>query len=160
MDSGSNTSQVASYASVESINSHTDTFTPVAKPEQKGYYKYTLYVCPPGTAEAAYESDCFYFAPASGKYIVTDDAASIPVIEGFSVDDGYADNYKLKWKYPGVLSGGEKQRVAIARAVVNLPKILICDEPTGNLDPVSSAELIRLMEIINHRCRSPLKISD
>lgn len=48
--------------------------------------------------------------------------------------------------YPDQLSGGEQQRVSIARAIVNEPKILICDEPTGNLDPDTSLEI---MEIIN-----------
>lgn len=48
--------------------------------------------------------------------------------------------------YPDQLSGGEQQRVSIARAIVNKPKILICDEPTGNLDPETS---MGIMEIIN-----------
>lgn len=55
---------------------------------------------------------------------------------------------KIK-NYPNQLSGGEQQRVAIARAIINGPKLLICDEPTGNLDKETSMEIMEVLKAIN-----------
>jgi len=55
------------------------------------------------------------------------------------------------WEYPSSLSYGEQQRVAIARAVVNRPKIILADEPTGNLDPELAFEIMSLFKEINRQ---------
>jgi len=59
-------------------------------------------------------------------------------------------SHKMK-SYPEELSGGEQQRVCIARAIVNKPEILLADEPTGNLDPETSAGIVELLQKINGR---------
>jgi cell division transport system ATP-binding protein len=68
--------------------------------------------------------------------------ATIKALENVGLKD------KLR-SYPDELSGGEQQRVSIARAIVNNPKVLICDEPTGNLDPDTSMEIMKVIDDIN-----------
>ena len=67
--------------------------------------------------------------------------------------DGLKDKYR---SFPHELSGGEQQRVCIARAIVNEPKLIICDEPTGNLDPDTSKEIMEVLDNINKEMGSTI----
>ena len=69
---------------------------------------------------------------------------------------GLAEKYK---SFPRELSGGEQQRVALDRALVNRPNILLADEPTGNLDPKNSLEIMKLLEEINERGTTVLVVT-
>ena len=69
---------------------------------------------------------------------------------------GLAAKYK---SFPKQISGGEQQRVAIARALVNEPKILLADEPTGNLDAGNAWEIMKLLEEINQRGTTVLVVT-
>lgn len=62
---------------------------------------------------------------------------------------GLVDLGNKLWNFPHELSGGEKQRVAIARAIVNQPDLIIADEPTGNLDPIATYEVVQILKKIN-----------
>jgi len=91
--------------------------------------------------KTAYENVAFAME-ANGR---TDEEISENVPQALELVD-LADKM---WNFPGELSGGEKQRVAIARAIVNQPDIIIADEPTGNLDPIATYEVVQILKKIN-----------
>lgn len=89
----------------------------------------------------AYENIAFAME-ANGR---TDDEIAENVPQALSL----VDLDDKAWNFPHELSGGEKQRVAIARAIVNQPDIVVADEPTGNLDPIATYEVVQILRKIN-----------
>lgn len=91
--------------------------------------------------KTAYENIAFAME-ASGK---ADDEIEENVPEVLELV-GLGDKMR---SFPGQLSGGERQRVAIARAIINKPEVIIADEPTGNLDPINTLEIVEILKKIN-----------
>ena len=77
----------------------------------------------------------------------------VPTVLGLMGIEDYAK------KYPSEISAGEQQRVAIARAIVNAPEVLIADEPTGNLDPDTAWEIMKLLQLINEKGTTVLMVT-
>tara|TARA_Y100000310_G_scaffold286762_1_gene311202 strand:- start:2253 stop:2939 length:687 start_codon:yes stop_codon:yes gene_type:complete len=91
--------------------------------------------------KTAYENITFAMEAAGrDDKEIQNDAAHVLDLVGLS---------EKAWNFPHELSGGEKQRVAIARAIVNQPDVIIADEPTGNLDPINTYEIIEILKKIN-----------
>jgi len=93
------------------------------------------------THKTAYENIAFAME-ANGR---TDEEIAENVPQALAL----VDLTDKAWNFPSELSGGEKQRVAIARAIVNQPDIIIADEPTGNLDPIATYEVVQILRKIN-----------
>lgn len=97
-------------------------------------------------AKTAYENIAFAMeAAGKGEEEIAEDVPQVLELVGLA---DKADHF------PDELSGGEKQRVAIARALVNQPDVVMADEPTGNLDPHNTSEIIALLEKINQLGRT------
>ncbi len=91
--------------------------------------------------KTAYENIAFAME-ANGR---TDDEIAENVPQALAL----VDLSDKAFNFPSELSGGEKQRVAIARAIVNQPDIIVADEPTGNLDPIATYEVVQILRKIN-----------
>lgn len=91
--------------------------------------------------KTAYENIAFAME-AAGKHddVIASDVPEVLELVGLG---------KKMWNFPDELSGGEKQRVAIARAIINQPDLIIADEPTGNLDPINTREIVEILKKIN-----------
>ncbi|MFA5736939.1 MAG: ATP-binding cassette domain-containing protein [Candidatus Paceibacterota bacterium] len=91
--------------------------------------------------KTAYENLAFTMAAAgrSDEEISSDAPHALEIV-------GLGNKF---WSFPSELSGGERQRIAIARAIINQPDLLIADEPTGNLDPITASEIIDIFKKIN-----------
>lgn len=92
-------------------------------------------------SKTAYENIAFAME-AAGKTDEEIDESVSQVLEVVGLTD-------KSWHFPHELSGGEKQRVAIARAIVNQPDLIVADEPTGNIDPLNTREIIEVLKKIN-----------
>lgn len=93
------------------------------------------------TGKTAYENIAFAME-ANGR-------TDAEIAENVPQALGLVDLEDKAWNFPHELSGGEKQRVAIARAIVNQPDIIVADEPTGNLDPIATYEVVQILRKIN-----------
>ncbi len=93
------------------------------------------------SGRTAYENIAFAME-AAGKHDKEIEASVPDVLELVGLEN------KI-WNFPGELSGGEKQRLAIARAIINQPDLIIADEPTGNLDPLNTHEIVDILQKIN-----------
>jgi cell division transport system ATP-binding protein len=91
--------------------------------------------------KTAYEN--IAFAMEAAGYDDKEIAADVPYVLDL------VDLSELKFRFPKELSGGELQRLAIARAIITQPEVIVADEPTGNLDPIATHEVIQILKKVN-----------